>query len=222
MRHFLSPLVPLLLVAMFALAGWIGGPAWRPDVAIVRALMEIRASSPALTGMMIATTWLGSAYATLGLAALVSIFLALRRAHGRAILLVAAVAAERLMVEPLKLALGRARPDFDPHPVMTSSLSFPSGHSANSMAAFMAIALIAVPASHRRSAILLALLLILLVGLSRIYLGVHWPSDVIGGWCLGLLMVWIAAFGGLRSGAIEAEHQVVGGHRRALGEDEAA
>src|SRR6478752_7428734 len=130
MRHFSNPLVPILLAAIFALAGWLGGPANGIDVAVVQALMRIREASPALTDIMIAITWLGSAYATLGFSALVAIGLAIQRAHGRALLLVATVALERLVMEELKILVGRARPDFDPHPVVVKSLSFPSGHAA--------------------------------------------------------------------------------------------
>jgi undecaprenyl-diphosphatase len=69
--------------------------------------------------------------------------------------------------------------------VVTNSSSFPSGHAGNSMAVFLTIALVAVPRAHRIPAIFGAVLASLVVGCTRPYLGVHWPSDVIGGWSLG-------------------------------------
>jgi undecaprenyl-diphosphatase len=60
------------------------------------------------------------------------------------------------------------------------------------MAVFLSIALIAVPRAQRFSAVVMAVIASLLVGSTRPYLGVHWPSDVIGGWSLGIAMAIIA------------------------------
>ena len=65
------------------------------------------------------------------------------------------------------------------------SLSFPSAHAANSMIAWLGLALIAAPPRLRPAAVAAALALALLVGLTRLVLAVHWPSDVIGGWAFG-------------------------------------
>ncbi|MGH6729368.1 MAG: phosphatase PAP2 family protein, partial [Sphingomicrobium sp.] len=134
----------------------------------------------------------------------------------------ATVIIERLTVDGLKLVIGRPRPDFDLHPVMTHSSSFPSGHSANSMAVFVAVAMIAAPPAWRRPALAVAISLGLVIGATRPFLGVHWPSDVVGGWALGLLVVALALAAGRRSGTIEAQHDIVGRHRSAVGEDEVA
>jgi undecaprenyl-diphosphatase len=61
------------------------------------------------------------------------------------------------------------------------------------MAVLLAIALIAVPRAHRVPAVVMAVLASLLVGSTRPYLGVHWPSDVIGGWSLGAAIAILAA-----------------------------
>ena len=76
----------------------------------------------------------------------------------------------------------------------------------------------------RRAVLIAALLASLAIGATRPYLGVHWPSDVIGGWALGLIAVWIVLRVGERSGvlAFEPQHDVVGGHRAAIDENEAA
>ena len=91
----------------------------------------------------------------------------------------------RLVVELLKLAVDRPRPSFDPQPVAVSSLSFPSAHAANSMITFLTVALLIIPVRYRGMAVTAAISLSAAVGLTRPYLGVHWPSDVIGGWAFG-------------------------------------
>ncbi len=84
----------------------------------------------------------------------------------------------------LKQLYARARPDVVPHLDHFSNLSFPSGHATNAMAILLLAALL-LPTRHRGSWIGLAMAGAVTVGLSRILLGVHWPSDVIGGWLWG-------------------------------------
>lgn len=104
----------------------------------------------------------------------------------------------------------RPRPDLVPHEVYVYTGSFPSGHSTMSTAAFLTLAmLIASLEVKRRSkalAMTLAALIVVGVGFSRVYLGVHWPSDVLAGWCLGAgwaLVGWLALrlLGGQTRGA---------------------
>ncbi len=92
------------------------------------------------------------------------------------------------------------------------------------MAVFLAIALIAAPAPYRRHAVIAAVMMSLAVGSTRPYLGVHWPSDVIGGWTLGLIAVWIAIHAGVKSGVLprDPEHEVVGGHGADVAKGETA
>ena len=197
-----------MLFLVFLAAGWIGGMALVPDVRLIRQLQLIRADAPYLTLAAIAVTQAGSAFATLGGGLGIAAWLGLRGHRWRGAVLGAAVLAERMVVDGLKLLIDRARPSFDLHPVVTHSSSFPSGHAGNSMAVFLSIALIAVPRAHRTPAVIIALLASLLIGSTRPYLGVHWPSDVIGGWALGAtiaIVAWsIAERGG--SGAAEQEH----------------
>ena len=202
-----AALVAMLLLVFLA-AGWIGGMALVPDVRLIRQLQLIRADAPYLTLAAIAVTQAGSAFATLGGGLGIAAWLGWRGHRWRGAVLGAAVLVERMVIDGMKLLIDRARPSFDLHPVVTHSSSFPSGHAGNSMAVFLSIALIAVPRAHRTPAVIIALLASLLIGSTRPYLGVHWPSDVIGGWVLGAaiaIVAWsIAERGG--SGAAEQEH----------------
>lgn len=100
----------------------------------------------------------------------------------------------------LKTFFDRPRPDVVPHLTHVASASFPSGHASMSAVIYLTIA--ALLANHTPEPRLkiycftVALLLAGLVGLSRIYAGVHYPTDVVGGWALGLgwaTLVWLVA-----------------------------
>ena len=191
--HRLRVAVALTLLPLFAIAGAIGGGSFWPDVAAIRALQELREDVPCLTLVAIAVTQLGSVWATLGGGLIMSAVLGFKGERRRGLALAALVIGERITLDGLKLLLDRARPALDAHPVATHSSSFPSGHSGNSMAVFLGIALIAVPERMRRRAAAAAVGLAILVGLTRPFLGVHWPSDVIGGWALGAALALTAA-----------------------------
>ncbi len=214
MKIFRSTLTPVALTLLILVALIVGGPANRLDIAVIHTLAALRTDSSILTQAAIALTQAGSAYATIGLSLIAVLWLALRGDGRRAMLLFGAVAGARLLTDGLKWLIDRPRPSFDAHPVATSSSAFPSGHAANSMAVFVLVALIAAPARYRSAAVTSAVLLSLAVGATRPLLGVHWPSDMIGGWALGLLAAWIALWIGERSGVlpVEAQHDVVGGH----------
>lgn len=223
MNRFATPLWAIFLLALFVAAALFGGQSNAVEPSIMGEMAEIRANSPRMTSLVAIITALGGVHVTLGLASLMALLLLLRRAPGRALLLGSTVAVERLMVEGLKDWIGRSRPSIGVD-WLPQGLAYPSGHAANSMTAFLAVALIAVPPVHRRPAVVAALVLTFLIGLSRVWLGVHWPSDVIGGWTLGLLAVGTALAIGERSRLLhfELQHEVVGRHRPAPDEDKAA
>lgn len=119
--------------------------------------------------------------------------------RGHALVMAAAVLGAWGSSDLTKMFYGRLRPDLAPHEVYVYSASFPSGHSTMSAAAFLTLAmLVASLEPLRRSKALayaLAGLVVVGVGFSRVYLGVHWPSDVLAGWCLGALWAligWVA------------------------------
>jgi undecaprenyl-diphosphatase len=99
----------------------------------------------------------------------------------------------RALGELQKYEIARVRPDIEPHLVLVKTSSFPSGHATSSMIFGLTVALaLAAGTRWERSAVAFAILLALLIGTSRVMLGVHWPSDVIGGWAFGLLWVLIS------------------------------
>jgi membrane-associated phospholipid phosphatase len=86
--------------------------------------------------------------------------------------------------------IARVRPALEPHLVVVKTSSFPSGHSTSSMIVGLTLALVlAAGTKWLRLCVGIAVLLSLAIGLSRVMLGVHWPSDVIGGWSFGALWV---------------------------------
>jgi len=127
-----------------------------------------------------------------------------------AILVFVAVAGGLLGSTLLKAGFQRARPELVPHRVVVSSSSFPSGHSMNAAATYLTLgALLARIQKRRRLRVFIlsvAALLTLLVGFSRVYLGVHWPTDVLAGWTAGgvwAFLCWMVALRLQRKGAIE-------------------
>lgn len=99
-------------------------------------------------------------------------------------------------MEGLKVVYQRERPTVVPHLMNEKSLSLPSGHSMMSMVVFLTLAAVyASRTTHRQLQIYyftVAFLLALLIGYTRVYLGVHHPSDVLTGWLLGILWVQLA------------------------------
>ena len=94
----------------------------------------------------------------------------------------------RALIILQKAYFARLRPEENLRMVEVSSLSFPSGHAANSTIAYVTLALLLFDdPRQQRMAATFSIALVFLIGLSRPMLGVHWPSDVVGGWSFGLL-----------------------------------
>ena len=180
------------ITALIALSGiWLAMLIWGGgslDRAIYQALYV--GGSPALVTVARAFTALGEP--TVLIAAGVGAAFLLWRAGHRHLpwVLIAITMIGRGLSELQKYWIARARPDLDPHLVVVKTSSFPSGHATSSMIFYltMALALTAKMRWHRLAAVG-AIILSLLIGTSRVMLGVHWPSDVVGGWAFGMLWV---------------------------------
>jgi undecaprenyl-diphosphatase len=166
----------LLFVALLAL----GGPGSAADRQILL-LAQHQALVPAARLLSDIGSWVG----VLLIAAAGAAWLAVQRRFRDAIVLIVLMASERPLTELLKEMFDRARPDPHGHFVAVQSMAFPSGHSANAMTLGLGLALLLAPERWRVPAIAAGLAFALLVGSSRLVLGVHWPSDVAGGWALG-------------------------------------
>ncbi|MEX2171573.1 MAG: phosphatase PAP2 family protein [Pirellulales bacterium] len=115
----------------------------------------------------------------------------------------------------LKLGYARPRPDLVPHGSHVYTHSFPSGHAVMAAATYLTLGLlVARLVTNRYLQVLvvsLAIAITLAVGVSRVYLGVHWPSDVLAGWALGTLwalVCWVAAAWLQTHGDLEREVDV--------------
>ena len=184
--EWIATIVALVAVVLAAL---LGGPGSTSDIGTIKALASVRAAHPGLTSFAIALTTVGGAPGMIAILVLVAAVLGIRKQWKRALIFAAIVLGGRGVVELIKLALHRPRPAFGPYPVHVSSFSFPSGHAANSMITFLAIAMVVVPARYRAIAVTAAVSLSGIIGATRPFLGVHWPSDVIAGWAFGIAWV---------------------------------
>ncbi len=164
---------------------WGGGPL---DRQVYEALYA--GHRPALAALAHVLTFLGEPTMLIGAGFLAAAWL-WRRGHMRLpIALLVIVLVGRALGEAQKYWIARVRPDLEPHLVVVRTSSFPSGHATSSMIFYLTLALVATRGSRlKRPAALGAIGLSLFIGASRVMLGVHWPSDVIGGWAFGLLWV---------------------------------
>lgn len=128
-----------------------------------------------------------------------TLLLVFHRRRREAAIFAATIVLAQLSANWLKTFYERERPDLVAHGSYVYSHSFPSGHSALAAAVFLTLATVVASVEPRRrtKALIygLAAAIVAAVGVSRVYLGVHWPTDVLGGWALGTgwaLVGWLA------------------------------
>jgi undecaprenyl-diphosphatase len=136
-------------------------------------------------------------------------YLLLMRKYGLALLLLAAEAGGMLFSTLLKELFDRPRPDLE-HAARVFTASFPSGHATLSSVTFLTLGALLTRVNADRKAKVyfmgIAIALTVMVGLSRLYLGVHYPSDILAGWCIGsawAVLCWGGALWLQRRGDVE-------------------
>lgn len=208
---------PLALLAAFAAVAGLafivlrwGGGIWGGDGAALDGALLLAMRVPGhsdtpigpfwLRQVMIDITGLGGGTPLTLFVILAAGVLLVRRAIRTALLLVMGTASGGLIVDLLKDRFARPRPALVDHLVDVQSASFPSAHAANSAIVFLTMAAlvsrIEATRGERSYTFAAAILLTLAVGSTRVYLGVHWPSDVAAGWLLGTgwaLLWWVIA-----------------------------
>ena len=134
-------------------------------------------------------TSLGSVVVALGFAAVLSGYLLLSGYRGAAALLFGSAVGALVLNDLLKFAIDRPRPDAILQTARVFTSGFPSGHATLSCVTYVSAAALFGPLNDdrrtRRYLMIIAILVVALIGFSRIYLGVHFPTDILGGWCIG-------------------------------------
>ncbi|KEO84160.1 phosphatase PAP2 family protein [Tumebacillus flagellatus] len=157
------------------------------DTAIINSVQQ--RESPTLTAIMKFFTFIGSTPAVLGLSVII-LYLLYKYLHHRieCVLFLAVMAGAAALNQLLKMIFHRPRPDLH-RLIEITGYSFPSGHSMSAFAMYGVLTFLLwrhVPTRWGRALIvLLGIAMTLMIGISRIYLGVHYPSDVIGGYLAG-------------------------------------
>ncbi|MEU4216101.1 phosphatase PAP2 family protein [Actinoplanes sp. NPDC026623] len=204
----LLALVPFALLAVLVARGWT--PLHDLDVAVTDTLHEWALGHPGWTR---ATRWWTTIFSPnpLRLAALILVIWLVRRRSRRLALWVAITMVVGGVLGPLlKLLVGRIRPELLDPVARAAGQSFPSGHALNATLTAGVFVLVLLPMVREGRRWLLwgaAIVLAVLTGLTRVVLGVHWTSDVVAGWLLGVAVVaaTAAAFTPLRPGTVVEE-----------------
>ncbi len=203
-RRGLAPLAAVTVGALvFAILLILVRLQWPPlesvDHGAAVHINHLVAGDHALVTVIKAVTWLGSNGVLWTVIGAATVILALRKRWRLAIYLLITGAGALVLDPVLKSLVGRLRPVVA-HPIAHGTgNSFPSGHSLGSIVCYGAVLLVFLPATRRGSRwrtvfITVVVTLVALIGISRILLGVHYLSDVIGAWALGITWLGLTAF----------------------------
>src|SRR5690242_1578940 len=201
-RHGLTPLVTVTAAALvFTVLLILVRLQWAPlesaDHGAATDLNRLIAGNATAVAVIKAVTWLGSDGVLWTVILAAAVTLAIRRRWRLAVYLLVTGAGALVLDPVLKSLVGRLRPVV-PHPIAHGTGdSFPSGHSFGSIVCYGAILLVFLPAARGRwRPVFIAVIttLVAIIGISRILLGVHYLSDVVGAWALGVTWLGITAF----------------------------
>ena len=161
------------------------------DASLLHAIVALRTMTG--TSLFIAVSELGSEIAILGLTAVCALALAARARYAESVGLLVAVGGAGAAMEIIKHLVARPRPGFAYAAFFESGYSFPSGHATESVALYCFVAYLVArlspPGFARSAGLALLPLVAVLVSFSRLYLGVHYPSDVLAGMIIGGIFV---------------------------------
>ena len=201
-QHRLTPLVTVTIAALvFVILVIAVRLQWAPlesaDHGAAASINSLIAGNATLVTTVKAVTWLGSNGVLWTVIAAATVILAIRRRWRLAAYLLITGAGALILDPILKSLVGRLRPVVA-HPIAHGTGdSFPSGHSLGSIVCYGAILLVFLPAARgrwRTAFVTVIIALIALIGVSRILLGVHYLSDVLGAWAIGITWLGITAF----------------------------
>lgn len=152
-------------------------------------------TSPLLNTFFMTITHLGDSVIMLIVAMILAIYFAYKRVYQKALILVFSMGGIVVANTILKFLFQRDRPTLWQHIVSETNFSFPSGHAMVSAGFAVVLIVLCWNTKYRRLTIVLAAVGTLLVALSRLYLGVHYPSDILAGWCVSLAWVLFVLMG---------------------------
>ena len=182
----LGVLVPLVIFGTLAEDVWTHrGVGW--DMPLLHAIHSHAA--PALDGLMVGISTVGGVRGQVPLCAIVVLLLLLRRRRRQALFVVLAYGGAAALDALAKAIFHRARPHVWPSLTPETDYGFPSGHAMGSIGLLAALVVVLWPTRWRWPALVMAVVAVAAIGLSRLYLGVHFPSDVLAAWMAGLAWV---------------------------------
>jgi undecaprenyl-diphosphatase len=186
-------LVPFGLLAAVVMGGW--APLHQFDAAVTDSVYRFAVQHPGWVDVMLVCSWVFSP-TSLRIAMLVLVIWLVRRRHAprTALWVVVTMAAGGILAALLKLLVSRDRPELLDPVARAVGYAFPSGHAANAALTAGVLLVVLWPAVRGRTGRRIALCagaatMALITGLSRIFLGVHWTSDVVAGWLFGIGVV---------------------------------
>ncbi len=182
--------VGLLLLFLTLLLGIIVSLGWTQslDVRLLKAVAMRDGETPAaFISIARGLSWLGDGAQRSLIFLVVAAWLVWKRRGRTALIMTVVPILAAVTTDILKEAFGRGRPDVVPHLGVFNNLSYPSGHASNAASIFILVSLI-LPSKRPGLQFCIGLAGAALVSFSRLWLGVHWPSDVMGG------MMWGAGF----------------------------
>lgn len=190
-RNAIWVLTALLVVCAAALTAGVVGDGGPGGIDRGIADWAVAQRSDALTPVAVVVSVLGGTLAMTALATATCLVLSWQRRWSSAALVAVTGLGGGLLVRGGKRLTDRDRPPVEDHLISVSNQAYPSGHSMGSFVVVGIVLVVTLPRlrghAQRVGVAVAAALFVLAVGMTRIYLGVHWTTDVVGGWCIGAL-----------------------------------